>query len=1375
MKRLSRSDLLIALGLLLAAAVFIGDTLVGGEVLLPADSLYRTQPWRALAQQAGVGVPYNELIGDLIYQNYPWKTFARGEVLSGRLPLWNPHVFGGMPFLAAGQYGVLYPLGLIFYALPVSAAYEWFAVLHLALAALGAFVLLRVLGCGGFGGAVGGLAYGFCGFLVVSLIWPQVVGAAVWLPWLVLIGELLVRHVEGGRASAALLVAALALLVGTQFLAGHVEISFYVVFSLTWYVGLRLIGALVDRRSPRQVAGAGLWYLLAILLGVGLAAVQLVPFVELAERNFRRGLTTYSEVASYALPARHVLALIMPDFFGNPTHHQYFDMFDLVVKRVGQGFASRAIDQPAAVFWGIKNYVEGAGYVGVVALGFAALALVRPRRPTWILAGLALWSYLLAFGTPLYRLLFALPFFDQLHTPFRWLFPASFALAALAGLGADRLDRVVQATTSGSGHLSPTTGESRLQVGLAVASLTGGCGLVVALVVAHFWPRPALAIARMLLEREERLRDVFSSPAMLASYEAQSLFLLALGLLGVGGIVMLSRLAARPAAWRIAGAGLVFLELYAVGASFLSRSDAALLQHVPPSVLFLRERQEAEGPFRIAGYGNSDVLRPNTAMMAGLEDVRGYDSMFLREYVDYWSLIEPPDMLLFNQMSSFRRPASLRSPFVDLLNVRYVVTTESLSEPGLSLVYDREIRIYERPTALPRAFLVPSSRFVPDGEAALSILRQPGFDPRREVILEGQGRSASEAWLGGEVRIEQYRPNLVTLVSHSPGPGYLVLADSYFPGWQATVDGEPATVYRANHAFRAIEVPAGEHRVVFKYSPTSFRLGLFASFVALIVVALFLGVYLWQRLMGHPDEPGTVRRVGRNSLAPLATSLLNKSVDIAFAMLMLRLLGPENVGKYSVAVIMVGYLDILTNFGLNALLIREVARAPESRHRYLTGSVLLRLGLWVVAAPLGLAILYLAQGTLGLELGSDTLLVLVVLALALIPSNISTAFSSLFYAFERMEYPSALSVVTNLLRIGLGAVALLADWGIVGLAGVSLLVNVVTAGLFATLTVRALGRPRLEFQPGLLRGMVVDSYPLMLNHFLATVFFKVDSLLLWLYQGSTVVGYYATAYKFVDGLQIIPSSFVFAVFPLMSRQAKAGGESLRRAYVVALRVLVGLSLPIAAVMTALAEPLVLLLGGSEYLPHAAIALRVLIWFLPFSFVNGITQYVLIAINQQRFITVSFFVASAFNVLANLYAIPHHGYVGAAATTILSELALMAPFYYCIRRHLGPVPLAQLLLRPAVAGAGMAALLVLGRDLSVLITLPAAVCAYLALLMATRAVTPEELSLGWAEVQRRLTRTRGQSAAAVPAATAGEGMASGSDRAAPTRLEEPRPG
>jgi len=319
-------------------------------------------------------------------------------------------------------------------------------------------------------------------------------------------------------------------------------------------------------------------------------------------------------------------------------------------------------------------------------------------------------------------------------------------------------------------------------------------------------------------------------------------------------------------------------------------------------------------------------------------------------------------------------------------------------------------------------------------------------------------------------------------------------------------------------------------------------------------------------------------------------------------------------------------------------------------------------------------------------------------------ANWADALSSTFLAFEKMEYPAGLTNAMALVKVTLGALVLLVGWGFVGLAAVSLLVNLVQVLWLYRLLRVTLFKPEWRWDWPLQRWMFNVSGPLMINHLLATVFWRIDLWLLRPLASSVSVGLYSVSLKYLDGLNIIPSIFTMAVFPLMSRYARSEKNNLLRSYVLSLRLLVMVSLPLAMTITALAEPLVYLVGGAQYLhvPETMVlfgrefhylggsdlALRVIIWSIPIGFVNSVTQYVLIAVNQQRYLTRAFLIGVIFNVVGNLLLIPSMGYVGAALTTILSEFSLLIPFYLSVRRHVGAVPWPAIFVAPLLAVAGM---------------------------------------------------------------------------------------
>ncbi|MBI2888198.1 MAG: oligosaccharide flippase family protein [Chloroflexi bacterium] len=1286
---LEQRDVLAALALLLIPLLFLWQGALAGKALLPADDLYDFLLWRPYGRELGVGISQNPLAADMVLQNYGWKEHLKATLGSGELPLWNPYIFTGMPFLAEGQNAALYPLGLpLFLLLPTAQAYVWYSTLHLFLGGLFTYLLLRALGAGRWGSLLSGAAFSLMGFLTVSFQWPQVLGVAIWLPWLLLCLERAFQRAEGAPAGppessrlrwlgTPFWTLAGAAGVALQFLGGHLEISFYLLFTLLAYSLFRL-GLMLRRDGLSwpacKAAAAGLGM---VIIGGALAGVQLVPFAELAQSTVRAGQGSLELVQSRALPGLQWVAFLLPDFFGNPTHHDYFDVVQGALLPV-QGSLDAAGSPRSYPFWGQRDYVEGTAYLGLLPLLLAGAALLLRRdATTWFFAGYGAFALLLAFGSPLYGPFYRIPGFEQVHSPFRWVFPYSFCVIVLAGQGADALLR----------GLGPPDRAAvrRRAAALAVSALVAGALALAGLALSRATLPFALEQAQRLLDRSTALAAAFPSAEMLYSYQFRNFLLFGLLLLLSSGALLLAL--ARPR--RLGPLALLAVtvgDLALFGWGFLTFTAPELMAFTPPALRWLRQDSEV---FRVVTFGPGDTLPPNSGMLAGLQDIRGYDSMIPRQYVGFWRLLEEPEGLRYSQISRLAQPQSLDSPLLDLMNVKYVLSGAPLVRPGWTLVYDAEVKVYQNQDVLPRAFAVFDARQVPDLETALQAMGSPGYDPGRMVLLQGEaallsGGAPSTVWQPG--RVLRYEANRVVVAIRMPQAGYLVLGDAFFPGWQARDEaGRALPVLRANGVFRAVHLGQGEHTVTFAYAPESLRLGLYLSFLGAVALVLTAAYWAWQGLALGAAATTGVQRVVKNSLTPMAGQALTRAVDLGFAIVMLRLLGPTSYGGYAFAVALIGYFTILTDFGLGTLLTRDVARDPAQANRYLVNGALARVGLWLASAPvlLGVALLYHWLFGLSPEAVGATLLFMVSLA----PSGLAGMLSALFSAHERMEYQALISVGASVVRASLGVAALLLGWGVLGLGAVSVASSVAMMLAYLLVASRTLPRLRLEADTGFIRGMIRTAAPLMLNNLLNTLFFRVDMMLLQPLRGAEAVGLYSTAYKFVDGLLMVPSFFTLALFPVMARFAQQSPERLAPAYVRGLKALLLVALPVTVWITVTAEQLILLFFGEAYAPAAG-ALRILIWFLPFSYVNGITQYVLIAANQQRTITGAFALAAAFNVVANLMAIPALGIDGAAVVTVLSELVLMAPFLRAVRRHVGPLPIGALALRPVAATALM---------------------------------------------------------------------------------------
>jgi O-antigen/teichoic acid export membrane protein len=1402
-----RADGLAVGGLFALALLWFAPVLApgwSGVTLLPYDNLYGMAPWRSL--QPGL-TPDNDLLSDLVLENAVWKLHIRRTLAEGQLPLWNPQIFTGIPFLAAGQASTFYPLNILFYLFPLEAAYGWFTALQIGLAGVNLYTFGRVLGLRRRAALLSGLVFMFSGFLIVSVVFTMFVAAVVWLPLLLAIIEQIVRkQEEKGNQSfhpipyVAVGAATLSLLI----LAGHPELIYYTLLVAGAYTLVRLLAAwrLIRqggaeahgaRPSPtwRVVKLAG-WLLLMLVVGVAGGGIQLLPLLELLPLNFRQGSASYEQVVGWAWPTRHVLTFFLPDIFGNPSHHHWFDLWSgqwvpATVNALGE--SSRTI------FWGIKNYVEGGAYLSIATWLLAALAVLRGAlakrtafplvRPLhlWFFVLLALLSLLFAFGAPLYTLLFyGLPGWNQLHSPFRWVFPFTLSMAILAGMGLDGL-----LETRGQGD-KETRGQGEKGAGgvaftaysltLILSLFTALAGLAALLVVllSLVWPERFMTLGQRVVDGSDLAQMAFADGRMFWCYQATNLlkfglFALLAGLLvwwlarggdkgterwgdsetgrqgdtgsSTGSVTPSPLHPFTPSPLHLALLSLlalVALDLYTAHGRFNPAADVTLSPlnpaNVPPVVQFIEEREAGEGaPWRFTTFNlpGEKTFNANVGMYYGWHDLRGYDSVIPKQYVQLMDRIAPQaNELLYNRIAPLYNNtagdpyAILDNPLLDLLNLKYVLSEHYLPNPTWREIYrDETMGVYENQQVMPRVFVAPAVQVAPLEQQPLleADLRNLVFveqTPTQEHALTPASPQLREA------QISRYTANDVFVDLNLSDRGWLVLTDAYFPGWKAYLrpfggdenQETELTIHRANGALRTVYLPsAGQWTVRFVYTPMSFKLGLYTSFVAVMSTLLLLLYWLWGRYYRpEPAEEGDsqrreVRVVAKNSLAPMFLNLANKVFDFAYAMLYVRLLGPEGTGKWYFVVAVYGVFEILSRYGLGTLLTRDVSADKNQSSRYLTNVIALRTLLWLVSLPVlalvafgyrSLESISLA-GFFTLELqniGGQEVQALAILALSMLFANWADALSSTFSAFEKMEYPAGLSSACNLIKIILGPLVLLWGGGFIGLAAISLLVNLVQLVWFYRLLRTTLFPPEWRWDWPLQQWMLRTSGPLMINHLLATIFWRIDVWFLRPLAGELSVGLYSVGLKYLDGLNIIPSVFTMAIFPLMSRYARQESNSLLRAYLLSLRLLVMVSLPIAVTVSLLAEPLVYLVGGAKYLniPETMhlfgrdfhylggsdLALRLIIWSIPIGFINSVTQYVLIAVNQQRFLTRAFLIGVLFNLIGNLLVIPSMGYVGATLTTILSELVLLLPFYYNVRQNVGAVPWLSLFARPLLA-------------------------------------------------------------------------------------------
>jgi len=747
--------------------------------------------WRVLSGQAWKPAGG----GDLVSFLFPTYRYAAARLWAGDLPLWNPHLYGGAPFLADTQSGLFYPPNLLLNLLAPTFAYEalqWMAALHVFWAGMAMYLCLRYLDPARplrpVAALTGALAYMFSDLFVVHVGNLNLIGVAAWLPLVVLLFWRALR----GRSLA--LAAAAGLVLGIATLEGHLQITLAIGLGLAVMAVNEVLAGGLGRRGDKQ----GAWPLLALALAagvaVGLSALILLPALEYAGLSPRAALS-YREAARYSLVPALLGEMLVPGLFSS---------------------------REPSLYWGVWDRVA-AGYVGIMTLLLAGLAvLLRPKRSVRRGPAIRLFLVLSAAGLLLalggqsivhgwaYSLL---PGFGQIRAPARFVLLLDFGLAGLAALGLDRL-------------LDPLERPARRALDGAwrgLLWLAGGAALV-----GGAWAY------LVVYQAQDRDPTLFWRVSAAANSVIFALLLLGASLAWLGARRS-GRLRRPTLAWL--AAAMVFFDLAAVGAyTDLGHEPPTKGYEHPAIVSFL---QDEPGLFRIDSHTDvAGTWQPDMALLAGLYDVGGVDNpLVVADIARYWEGAGGRSTRLY-----------------DFLGVRYLLGSKEidLDWNKFELAFDGDpgVNVYRNKSAMPRAFLVQQAAVVASQEEAWTRIHEAGFDPATSVVLEGgsaiAGLEGDQA--GGSVSVQRYEPDRIELAVDSPADSYLVLSDPFYPGWRAELDAGPADILRANYAFRAVAVPAGSHTVTMTFRPGSWYAGLALSLATLASLAVVAVVWIRRRI-----------------------------------------------------------------------------------------------------------------------------------------------------------------------------------------------------------------------------------------------------------------------------------------------------------------------------------------------------------------------------------------------------------------------------------------------------------------------------------------------------------------------------------------------
>jgi hypothetical protein len=749
------------------------------------------------------------------YARHWYAEMVRG---AHTFPLWNPYIFGGLPFVDAMHGDIFYPTTVLKFMMPVHRAMGWKIVLHVFLAGVFTYHWLRHLKVSRPIATFGGVAYMLAPVLV-SLVYPGHDGKlfvtaltplALWVTdWAI---------TRGGAWRFATLAAVVALLI----LTAHMQLAYFVTWAIVVLAVFRLVQAHRSGEPKATVLGRfGALALAGIVGAVAIGAVQIwTPLRYLTKYSQRVEKTTdaeeergYAYSTSWSLHPEEAFSLVVPEF-------------------VGANIQTR--EGTVNTYWGRNAFKLNLEYAGFIPLLLLPLAFLSRRRrgEAWLFAGMAGVSLIYALGatTPLFWLFYLLvPGVKLFRAPSSIMFIFAIAVITAAALGLESLrEREEGEDWAGTSRVVSRYLWSAFGV-LLVLALLGWAGAFTEIWTSTIYRGIEAAKAAALQSNLANIQRGLWLSALFA-----------------GALATVWQLRIRGSVPQAAWLGLIII----LGIVDPLRATGQFVQVLNPSLIYprddtteylLRQQSRRAEPFRVFLLGSARYGTNHFAFF-GLEQLTGHHGNEMGRYQD---LVSP------------ERIGAPGLRVLRLLNVRYLVSGAQLQTPALREAYrGRQSIVYEFEESYPRAFLVSHLDIVTDSEALLRLM-DLGYDTGRRAFEDydparhsGPGSMPPPELTSspsGRVTWVERGVNRYTLEVEASEPAVLVVSENFYPAWRATIDGMPATVVRADYTLRALEVPAGTHTVRFEYRSSMFRAAVWTSLLSTLLVASLIAVSLFKR------------------------------------------------------------------------------------------------------------------------------------------------------------------------------------------------------------------------------------------------------------------------------------------------------------------------------------------------------------------------------------------------------------------------------------------------------------------------------------------------------------------------------------------------
>jgi membrane protein YfhO len=770
------------------------------------------------------------MLRDMFFDHYPWFLFMRQTLAQGTLPLWNPYTGFGEALHADLDPAMLYPATWLILLIGPGVGVLVSYTLHLTMAAVACYATARLMGVGRIGALLTGMVFSFNTFTIVTLEWIPDVHVMSWAP---VVLAVLAYWIKSGRWWVLFLLPGIFAL---QFLAGYPEGVLYTVAAaglFTLFSGAyrwRQSGRVGTLVTPVLVLG------IAGLCGIVLCMAQILPTYEALELSYRSEIDSGADDGS--VNPLMWLTLLVPSLYGT------------------QGFGGHYWAPSVMAYW------LGSFHVGVVAMVLFAMVgirrvtglrattdtepdpLTRMCAPYWLTVLILSGLYAMGQHTPFFPFLWeSIGLLQGFRWPSKSLVCVTLALSFLAGIAFDFLLRNTFEEPDRAGFLRITLYR------------WGALGLFALIsIFVLFTLANEGALGKSILSRFFNLSSIKTEYMHRIPWDTLLRDAIRLAVIGPLVALALTLYFRREATRHILGPALILIaigDLLLVSAPLVITAPKSILEVSSPHADRLRSHDNVYRFYEVRDETQRILYaEPNTEpFRLGLESVVGSWALPCRVYAaentSTFSLGEMSELLGLLRHPDLPEPA--RQRLFALLNCKYLVKYPSLSE-YFKTGNLGDTQIVELPSAMPRAYVVGGPQIYKKRSAMYQTLGLVGFNPTA-VALAAQADTGGEDFSDlqpGQVAHTITRladtPQRLQIDLHTARAGLLVVTDSHYPGWEATVNGRPRSILKVNGGFRALRVDEGTNVVIMRYRPAPFYRGAMISVVGLVV---YLAALAW--------------------------------------------------------------------------------------------------------------------------------------------------------------------------------------------------------------------------------------------------------------------------------------------------------------------------------------------------------------------------------------------------------------------------------------------------------------------------------------------------------------------------------------------------